>query len=118
MGIASFVLVLTSFVVSAVLIATPTFYDKAGVDVGLVTTEPIAVTPSISIAWDDLFVGVDAVLRITSWRVDTLPEALLVSSIGVFVLVLALNLCNALAEVWGRYSRIMLGPNPLAVVRD
>lgn len=116
-GVASFVVVLTTFVVSAVLITTPTYYDRAGVSVGLFTAGPVRLTPSISVAFDDLIVGVDAVLRITSWRIDTLPEALAVSAIGVVVLVAALNLCNAVAWLWGQYSRVLLGPDPLAALR-
>jgi hypothetical protein len=116
-GIAAFVLVVTSFVVSAVLIATPTYYDRPGVNVGLFPADPITLTPSVSIAWNDLLVGVDAVLEITSWRVDSLPEAVAVSLVGVAVFVLSLNLCNGVAWLWGRYSSVMLGADPLRVLR-
>lgn len=116
-GIASFVLMVTTFVASAVLIATPTFYDQPGVRVGLFPADPVTLTPSASIAWNDLFVGIEAVLELTSWRVDTLPEALAVSLLGVVVLLCSLNLCNAVAWLWGRYSSVMLGADPLRVLR-
>jgi len=116
-GIASFVLVVTSFVTSAVLIATPTYYYRPEVNVGVFPTDPVRLTPSVSIAWNDLFVGVDTVLEITSWRVDSLPEALAVSLVGVVVLVFSLNLCNAVAWLWGRYSSVMLSADPLGGLR-
>jgi hypothetical protein len=108
-GTLAFVLLSVTSAISATLLATPLYYDEPGVTVGVQLTEPIRLTPSLSLPRDDLAVGVETVLRVTSWQVETLPEALPVSLAGLVAAVFVLNLSNGLACAWARYSRYMLG---------
>ena len=107
-GVLTFVLLGVPLVLCGALLTTPLYYDELGVTVGIQVSEPVQLTPSLSIPWNELAVGIDTVIQITSWQVDTLPEAVAVSLAGFAALVLTLNVSNALSAVWGRYSRYML----------
>ncbi|WP_135822088.1 sensor domain-containing protein [Halostella litorea] len=108
-GIVSFVLLLTLFMTSGTMMAVPLFYDQPGVHVGLIMHGPVQVSPSLTIPWDSLLVGVETVVTITSWEVTTLPQALLMSLLGCCFLLAAMNVTNAFAWVAGRYAQFMLG---------
>lgn len=45
------------------------------------------------------------------WRVDTKDEAAVWCLVGVALLILSMHMVNGLAMVWGRFARIMLGPD-------
>lgn len=107
-GVAAFTMLVTGVVTSAVFVATPLFYDRPGVNVGVFPTEPVQITSQIYVPWDDLLVGFESAVAI-SWRVNTLPEALLFSVFGLVLLVLSLNIFNAFAWLVGEYTRLMLG---------
>jgi hypothetical protein len=107
LGVASFTLIMSGLFVAVLLIVTPLFYEHTRV--GVFLSEPLTVTPDVQFAHDLLLVGVDAVVTLSSWRVDTLVESLVMSAFGVVLLVLALNLLNGLAWLAGRYTRYMLG---------
>jgi hypothetical protein len=110
-GTLVFVLLGVPLILCAVFLATPLYYDEPGVTVGIQLSEPVQLTPSLLIPWNELAVGIDTVVQITSWQVDTLPGAVAVSLAGLVALVLVLNVSNALSAVWGRYSRYMLAGN-------
>jgi hypothetical protein len=109
LGVAAFVLVTTLLVTAVTLLLVPFVYDQPGVQVGLVFDSPTTFTPEIAYGWADLLVGMRAVLRLTSLQVTTLPEALVVASLGVGLIVVSLNVLNGLAWLSGRYARLMLG---------
>jgi hypothetical protein len=107
-GVAAFVLLTVLLVTSLVVLAVPLYYRSEQVGV-LLTDGPIQLTPSLYLPWDQLMIGVDAVVYLTTWRIDTLPEALLMSGVGVLMLVASLNVFNGLAWLYGKYARLMLG---------
>ncbi len=108
-GIASFTLLVSGIVTSAVFIAVPLYYDKPGVNVGVFPPSPIEITSEIYVPWDDLLVGVETAFRITELRVDTIPEALVMSGFGVLLYVGFINLANGLAWAAGEYADALLG---------
>lgn len=110
-GVFAFVLLSLLLVTSLVMVATPLFYDATGVQVGLILDEPTTVEPALYVPWDHLLVGVEAVVRVTSWQVTTLTDALVMSAIGVGLLVLSLNVLNAYAWLTGQFARVMLSGN-------
>lgn len=66
------------------------------------------LTLDIVFGWNNLLVGLTKTFQIGSWQIETLPGALLVASFGIVLLLVSLQLSNALAQVWGRYARSML----------
>ncbi|WP_090308805.1 sensor domain-containing protein [Natronorubrum texcoconense] len=109
-GIVSFVLLTTMLTTSIALLLTPLYYDQPNVQVGLVNGgDPIHLTPSLELPWNELLVGVEFAVTIAEWEATTLPEALAVSVVGVVVLVASLALLNAFAWLNGQVSRLFLG---------
>ncbi|MFB6178264.1 MAG: sensor domain-containing protein [Halorientalis sp.] len=106
-GIASFALIVSMLATAVAFLTAPLFYRS--VRIGVFLPKPMTLTPSIKFAQDLLLVGVDAVVRLSSWRVDSLGDALVMSALGVVFLVVALNLLNGLAWLAGRYTRFILG---------
>ena len=45
------------------------------------------------------------------WQVDTKDEATVWCLVGVVLLLVSFHLVNALATMWGRFARMMLGPD-------
>jgi hypothetical protein len=85
-------------VISGNLLTTPLYYDEPGVTVGIQLTEPVQLAPSLSVPWNELAVGIETVLRITSWQVDAVVEALGVSLVGLVAAVFVLNLSSGIAR--------------------
>jgi Putative sensor len=83
LGIISFVVVVALLVTSLGLMATPFFWRAWGVE-----------------AWN---VGIPGI-----WTVDSFPKALAVSVIGAIIGVASLHLTNALAWLYGEYSKAIL----------
>lgn len=109
-GIASFVLLTTTLTTSVTLLLTPLYYDQPNVRVGFFTDgDPIQLTPSLHLPWNDLLVGVEFAVTLTEWEVTTLPEALAMSVVGLVFLLLSFALLNLFAWVLGRFSRVLLG---------
>jgi len=108
-GTASFVLLTTSLSISLSLLLTPLYYDEPGVFVGLRLPEPLLLTPSIRVPWEELLIGVELALRITSWEVTTPLDAVAMSALGFGCLVVSLAVLNGFAWVLGRFTRLLLG---------
>ncbi|GAA0200588.1 hypothetical protein GCM10009000_013350 [Halobacterium noricense] len=85
----------------------PLYYEEAPVSAyGPIPSD--AFTLDILFGWDNLLVGLTTTFQLGSWRVETLLGALFVSAVGMVLLLISLQLFNALAGIWGRYARIML----------
>lgn len=88
LGILSFVVLVTLLSLSLALIGAPFYYQY---------------TPaSIDLSWN----GVD---NVPVWLIDTLPEALIVSLVGILLLLVSLHIFNGMAWVSGKFARVMLG---------
>jgi Na+-transporting methylmalonyl-CoA/oxaloacetate decarboxylase gamma subunit len=109
-GTAAFALLVSLLTPTAVLIATPLYYRTPGVEVGVFLPVDVTRELSLYVPWNELLVGVSFVVRLTSWQVDSLGDALVMSVLGVVVLVLVVNLLNAAAWLCGRWARLLLGP--------
>lgn len=108
-GMLSFMLLTFTGTMGIALVLTPLYYDLPNTHVGIYTDgEPIELTPSLQLPWNDLLVGVEYAITIVDWEVTTLPEALAVSVVGVVFLVASLALLNAFARVLGLISRLFL----------
>lgn len=108
-GVASFVVVTTLLVTAVSLLAVPFVYDQPGVYVGIVTDAPVRLHPSLYVAWRNLLVGVETVVHVGSWQIQTLPSALAVAGLGVLLGVASLHLLNGLARFSAWYAKVMLG---------
>ncbi len=96
LGILSFVVVVTLLSVSVSLLAMPFYYPYVHSDINLTLNGAYYFNPIL--------------------LVNTLPKALIVSLIGVFVTLISLHAFNGLAWLSGKFARIMLGnfaPAPL-----
>ena len=109
LGMASFFAITTLLVTAVTLLMVPFVYDHPGVYVGLAADSPTTLHPAIAYGWDNLAIGLQAVVEISSWQVTTLPEALGVAFLGVCLIVAALNILNVFAWLSGQYARFMLG---------
>jgi hypothetical protein len=116
-GVAGFVLLLALLVPSAVLVATPLYYDTPGVEVGIFLPTDVTRELSLYVPWNELLVGVSFVVRLTSWQVTSLGGALAMSVLGVLALVLSLNVLNGVAWLCGRYVGLVLGRSLVDRVR-
>jgi hypothetical protein len=108
-GVAGFVLLLTLLVPSVVLVATPLYYDTPGVQVGIFLPTDVTRELSLYVPWNELLVGVSFVVRLTSWQVTSLADALAMSLLGLVALGLSLNVLNGVAWLCGRWARLVLG---------
>ncbi|WP_255152490.1 sensor domain-containing protein [Halorarius halobius] len=108
-GIAAFTLLMVLLVPAVVLVATPLFYDQPGVTVGLFLPTDVSRELSLYVPWNELLVGVSFVVRLTSWQVTTLADAVAMSALGVVALVVALNLLNGAAWLCGQWARLLVG---------
>jgi hypothetical protein len=89
-GIVSFVALMITVTVSALMIAAPLVYDEPGTTIGFLREWSVAQ------------------YSVGPWVVDTLPEALAVAAGGVVFLILALNLLNGLARLHAQYTATLL----------
>ena len=86
-GLVSFVALILTVTLGAVMLAAPFAYDGKPGWVGTTETQ----------------------YRIGSWAVETLPEAVAVAAGGVVFVFVALNLLNGLALIQARYTATLLG---------
>ncbi len=108
-GAAASAIVLSVLVTAVSMLAVPLVYDQPGVYVGVVADAPVSYHPALYVGWDRLLVGLETVVTLSAWRIDTLAEALAVAGVGVVLVVVSLHLLNALAWLSGRYTQVMLG---------
>jgi hypothetical protein len=97
LGIASFVLVVTLGSLTAVLIGAPLYYGEPSATLFQATNLP---GPYVFV-----------------WPIDTVPEALVVSGLGLLVGLLSLHVLNAAAWASGQFARLLLGHEWLASIR-
>ncbi|KTG09369.1 hypothetical protein AUR64_16450 [Haloprofundus marisrubri] len=107
-GVVAFEVTMLFLVTAVSLLAIPFVYDQPGVYVGVVTDAPVSLHPAVYFGWDEMLIGLETVITVSTWQVDTLGEALAVAGLGVCLLVFTLHLLNALAWLSGRYTRLML----------
>jgi hypothetical protein len=108
-GVVSFTVITSLLVTAVTLLAVPFVYDRPGVYVGLLASEPAVFRPEMLLGWDGALVGVRAAFSLSSWQVTTLAEATAVAGFGVVLAVASLNLLNGLAWLSGRYTVWLLG---------
>ncbi|MFC6976158.1 sensor domain-containing protein [Halomicroarcula sp. GCM10025709] len=87
----------------------PLYYGDPAVYVGLPTDRPVEFHPAFYVVWNNLLVGVNAVVSVGYWRVRTLPQALVVAGGGLAVSLATLNALNALAHATGWLTERLLG---------
>jgi len=109
MGIGVFVFLVTGLTTSLTFIATPVYYNTPGRRVGVFLTDPITVSPSLSVPWGDVLVGIEFAVTVRDWAGDSLGDALGFSVLGVILLLVTLNLVNLIAWLFRRYTRALLG---------
>jgi uncharacterized membrane protein len=116
-GVGIFVVLVTGLTTSLAFVATPVYYDTPGRRVGVFLADPVTVSPSLSVPWGDVLVGIEFAATVSQWAVDSLGEALAFSVLGVVLLVVTLNLVNLIAWLLRRYTRALLGDPTTALDR-
>lgn len=109
-GVAAFTLIVVVLSVGLSLLAAPLYYDMPGTSVGLFLPEPIQRELSLVVPWEQFEVGISFIVRLTSWEVSTLSGALLLSVLGLFVLLLGLNVLTAGGWICARWAELTLSP--------
>ena len=119
LGMGSFVFLVTALATSLAFVATPLYYDSAPGRVGIFPGDPIQLTQSLYVPWDDLLVGAEVGFTVSEWAVDSLPDALAMSLVGVGLLWVTLVLIDGLGWLWGQYARLLLAADvrPVASLR-
>ncbi|WP_348610025.1 sensor domain-containing protein [Halobaculum rarum] len=108
LGAAAFTLITSTLTTGVSLLLVPLYYDQPGLYVGVVADRPVEFHPALYVGWNRLLVGYETVFWLDAWRVTTLVEAAAVAFVGVFVLLVGLQLLNWLARLSGWYTRLML----------
>lgn len=108
-GVAAYTVVMSLSVTGVSMLAVPLVYNQPGVYVGVVSDAPVRYHPALSVGWDRLLVGLDGVVTLSAWRIDTLAEALAVAGLGVVVVCCSLHVLNALAQLSGWWTQLLLG---------
>ena len=88
-GTFSFIVLVTLLSLSAGLIGTPFYYQGINPNINLTPNGVYYFQPNMII--------------------DTLPGALIVCLVGIFVLLISLHIFNGLAWLSGKFARVMLG---------
>ncbi|OYR78673.1 histidine kinase [Halorubrum ezzemoulense] len=109
-GVAAFTIVVVVFSLGLSLLAAPLYYNMPGASVGFFLPEPIQRELSLVIPWEQFEVGLSFIVRLTSWEVSTLPGALLLSVLGVFVLLVGMNVLTAGGWICARWAELTLSP--------
>lgn len=107
-GTAAFVVLMNALVTGVALLSVPLHYGETGLYVGVVTDRPIELHPALHFGWNRLLVGVETVVTIEAWAVQTLPQALAAAGAGVLLLLVGLAALNWLAAVHGRLTARLL----------
>lgn len=83
---------------------------------GLATFVALTVAGSLSVAflaapvlYRSAFYGLQFDTAIGYWRIDTLPEALLVALFGLVCCLVTIQLARGMGFLWGRFAALMLG---------
>ncbi|MBB6646546.1 sensor domain-containing protein [Halobellus sp. MBLA0160] len=117
-GIGAFVLLVTGLTTSLAFIATPAYYDTPGGRVGVFLADPLTVSPSLSVPWGDVLVGIEFAVTVSDWAVDSLGDALAFSVLGAVSLLVTLNLTNLAAWLFRRYTQALLGDPAAARISE
>ncbi|WP_049929036.1 sensor domain-containing protein [Halopiger goleimassiliensis] len=107
-GAVALALVSTLLAGSVGLLAAPLYYDRTA-HLADALGEPVGVV-LFDIAWNQLLVGLEAAVRVVASAGTSLPRAAGLSLVGLLVLVVSLQVCNAVARLVGQFSRVFLGP--------
>lgn len=83
LGILSFTVLVTLVALSASLVGAPFYYSW--------------LHPQVNLSWG------------LAWEITTLPQALVLCVIGIFVTLLSMHVLNGLAWISGKFARLMLG---------
>jgi hypothetical protein len=105
-GIATFVVLAVGVSLSVATIAVPLYYQQART--GFFLDQPVSLEPSLVFEVENLRIALSSPFRLTSWYVDSLPEALVMSLFGLGLALGTLHACNALAWGLGQYTRLLL----------
>lgn len=109
LGIAAFVLLVFLGSFAAAFLLVPLYYRRAGGSIQFISVpESVTLTPTIAFELQTWEVGLTVPFRITSWYVDTFPEALGVSLIGVLIAIASMHLLNAVAFGLRRFAEFVL----------
>ena len=112
-----FVFLVTGLTTSLTFIATPAYYDTPGRRVGVFLADPISVSPSLSIPWGDVLVGIKFAVTASDRAVDSSGDALGFSVLVVVLLFVTLNLVTPVVWLSRRYTRALLGDPTTALDR-
>lgn len=108
-GIGLFVFLVTALTMSLTFLTTPVYYDDPSLRVGIFLGDAVMLSPSLSIPWGDVLVGVEFAITVSEWAVDSLADAVLFSAVGAVLLVVTLQLINVAAWLSSQYTRALLG---------
>lgn len=105
-GVVAFVLLVCFASFSLAFVLAPLYYRSG--TIGIHVPETVHLSPGVALGWGDLSVELVMPITITSWLVQTIWEALLLSAVGVLILLASLHAVNGIARGLGWYTRVML----------
>ncbi|MFB6250488.1 MAG: sensor domain-containing protein [Halobellus sp.] len=108
-GVIAFTLLVGLLVPAFAVVATPLYYDNPGVRVGVFLPTELTRELSLYIPWNELLVGVSFVVRLSSWQVTSLVDAVAMSIGGILAVVLVLAILDGFAWLCGQWARLLLG---------
>jgi hypothetical protein len=115
-GIGVFVALVSMAAFSLAFVIVPFNYQN--VRVGIYPPGgDVSLTPSYVFELQTWQVGLTVPFRLTTWYVNSLPEALAVSAYGLVLAMVSFHVCNVLAWLLGWYARLLLAETDRSAIR-
>ncbi|APX97903.1 sensor domain-containing protein [Natronorubrum daqingense] len=108
-GLVSLVVVTAVLLPAIAVVLTPLYYARPDTLAGFDTGGEAITVASVELPVHELLFGVEFVRSFVEWGVTSLPQALVVSSVGIVCFLLALSMVNLFARLVGQFSRVFLG---------
>lgn len=106
LGMVAFVALVFLASFSVAFVFAPLYYRHG--NVGIHVPETVTLTPGVALGWGQASVEIVVPFTITSWLVQSVWEALLLSAIGLLLVVASLHAVNWMARGMGWYTGVML----------
>lgn len=116
LGVAVSVALMSLSLFSLVFTLVPLNYRNANIGIFPPGGE-VSFAPTVTFELGTWEMGLTVPIRFTTWTVDSLSDALVLSSSGIFLAFASLHVVNLMAWLLGWYTRILLGGSDRSALR-
>jgi hypothetical protein len=110
LGLGAFVGLVFAGSITFAFLSIPLYYRQAGGSVQFISIpETVTLSPTVAFELQTIEIGLTVPFQLTSVYVDSLPDAIAVSLVGVLLALVTLHLVNGAGWLLRRYCAILLG---------